>query len=296
MRLKGLNLGIAIAIVFSFLTYSGCTTFHKEKNEEGFLPATSGVPAYFMNDPPLIFIPVKDAEFQRRLSKKEEWNKLNSKEQKILDEILRHWETWMPAQKADGSAPLLQFEPLYEGLNTEQKNFLDRIRAIEPRAVTIPSADSFKRIEQQKILKQGKEEILGPQYLPADVFPAYEKMMDAMRQDLGKRLFIDSGYRSPAYQLYTFLFFMPKHHYSIKETRQWVALPGHSEHGNPASQAIDFINEEGENGEDHAENFERLPEYDWLQKNASRFDFELSYPRGTQGTAFEPWHWRHVRK
>ena len=222
------------------------------------------------------------------------WNELNAPDRSLLDGILAHWETWMPAKKADGSAPLSRFEALYEGLSAEQKDFLDRVRAIKPSALEIPPDSGFTRIEDQWIQKQGAKEKLGPQYLPSGVYGAYEKMMEAMRRDLGKRLYVDSGYRSPAYQLYTFLFFMPKHHYSIRETREWVALPGHSEHGDPGRQAIDFINEEGENGEETAGNFERLPEYAWLVQNAGRFGFELSYPQNTAGTTFEPWHWRYV--
>ena len=119
-------------------------------------------------------------------------------------------------------------------------------------------------------------------------------MMAAMQTALGKRLFVESGYRSPAYQLYLFLFYLPKHGDSITETNKFVALPGYSEHGNPHRQAIDFINEEGINGEDHPEEFEALPEYHWLQQHAGKYGFILSYPRdNTSHTSFEPWHWHY---
>jgi D-alanyl-D-alanine carboxypeptidase len=40
------------------------------------------------------------------------------------------------------------------------------------------------------------------------------------------------------------------------------------------------------------ETFERSPAFAWLQRNASRFGFALSYPRGNRhGIAYEPWHW-----
>ncbi len=212
-----------------------------------------------------------------------------------VDRILTHWATWVPARQRNGTAPLMSFEDLYQGLENQEKNFLERIRFLEKDGI-FPAEDlSLKKIEGQKILKKGKPEELAAQYLPPEVYEAYEKMMAAMKKETGKRLYVDSGYRSPAYQLYTFLFYLPKHHYSLEEGRQWVALPGHSEHGDPDRQAIDFINEEGENGEDAAERFEALPEYAWLRKNAVTFGFELSYPRGTKGTAFEPWHWRYVQ-
>ena len=149
-------------------------------------------------------------------------------------------------------------------------------------------------MEGQTYLKGGKQETVAPQYLPEETFWAYERMMRAMKQDLGKRLLVESGYRSPAYQLYTFLYYLPKHHYSLKETGHWIALPGYSEHGAPHRQAIDFINEEGINGEDNVEEFARLPEYEWLLKKAKNFGFELSYPRKKGNVTFEPWHWRYV--
>lgn len=218
---------------------------------------------------------------------------LTGKDRQILDRILVRWEAWVPARQKDGTAPLMTFQELYEGLEPPEKSFLDSIRSRKKGGIFPPPELPLKKIEGQKVLKKGKLEEIGAQYLPPDVYAAYEKMMQAMQKDLGKRLYVDSGYRSPAYQLFTFLFYLPKHHYSIDEGRQWVALPGHSEHGNPDRQAIDFISIEGENGDDAAEKFEALAEYAWLEKNAAIFGFELSYPRGTKGTVFEPWHWRY---
>ena len=209
----------------------------------------------------------------------------------------------MPEKKKEGTAPLSTFEELYQGLDSKQKAFLDQIKAINPKknfkfqgnyfGISIEGVP-FKRIDDQWIEKQGKREKLDPQYLPENVYEVYTQMMNAMEKDLSKRLLIDSGYRSPAYQLYTFLFYLPKHHYSLKETGRWVALPGYSEHGAPQQQAIDFINQQGINGEDNVEDFERLPEYHWLLQHAHEFGFELSYPRSKKGITFEPWHWRYI--
>lgn len=231
------------------------------------------------------------------------WDVLSPDEKPILHRILLHWETWVPERKREGSAPLMTFEAIYSGLGTEDRLFLDRVRAINPRKqfdfqgsfLGEPKTGvRFKRVEDPWIEKRGKPEKLDPQYLPEPVYEAYEEMMKAMEKDLGKRLLVESGYRSPAYQLYTFLYYLPKHRYSLVETGHWIALPGYSEHGAPHRQAIDFINQQGVNGEDNVEEFERLPEYDWLLKNAGKFGFELSYPRGKKGITFEPWHWRYV--
>lgn len=40
------------------------------------------------------------------------------------------------------------------------------------------------------------------------------------------------------------------------------------------------------------EAFERSSAFAWLMRNAARFRFSLSYPRGNvHGIAYEPWHW-----
>ncbi|MNW15580.1 D-alanyl-D-alanine carboxypeptidase [compost metagenome] len=38
--------------------------------------------------------------------------------------------------------------------------------------------------------------------------------------------------------------------------------------------------------------FEQTPAFAWLQANADRFGFVLSFPRGNAcGYLYEPWHW-----
>ncbi len=234
------------------------------------------------------------------------WDALSTEEKALLHRILTHWERWVPEKKKEGKAPLITFEELYAGLGPREREFLDRVRAIDPRksfgfSSTRLEGGSpaegirFKLLKGQWIRRGTRKEKLDPQYLPKEVYPAYKAMMKAMKKELGKKLLVESGYRSPAYQLYTFLYYLPKHRYSLRETAGWVALPGYSEHGAPERQAVDFINEEGVNGEDNVEEFERLPEYGWLLAHAREFGFELSYPRGGKEVTFEPWHWRYIR-
>ena len=118
-----------------------------------------------------------------------------------------------------------------------------------------------------------------------------------MEKDLSKRLYIESGYRSSAYQLYLFIYYLQNHKYSIRETVKFVALPGFSEHGSVKHQAIDFISVDGVNGEEDAKLFEALEEYRWLLANAGKYGFLLSYPRNNPtGISFEPWHWHFEGK
>ena len=216
-----------------------------------------------------------------------------------LQATMAHLDPMIALRKRDGAANLLTWEQLYEPLDPDQRKFLDAFRRLKAESLGATShffgqidAADLVPVGAQQVMKNGALQPLDAQYLPRVVFDAYQLMMAAMEHDLGTRLLVESGYRSPAYQLYLFLHYLPNHDESIRETNRHVALPGYSEHGAPQRQAIDFITPAGVNGEDHPEEFEALPEYAWLQADAGRFGFHLSYPQdNAQHTAFEPWHW-----
>ena len=84
----------------------------------------------------------------------------------------------------------------------------------------------------------------------------------------------------------------------MKETLKWVALPGYSEHGNPKRQAIDVGPKVWPAGIKQKKGLQRefvkTPEYKWMLKNANKYNFYLSYPKGNPSrTGFEPWHWHY---
>ena len=228
--------------------------------------------------------------------------RLDPGESETLQAVLKALEPSITAKKQNGTANVLTWDELYEPLTPAHRIFLDAFRALKAETLgatshyfgELSAAPDLVPVGPQQTVKDGASKPLDPQYLPRNVLNAYRRMMGAMQADLGKRLLVESGYRSPAYQLYLFLYYMPKHGYSVIETNKFVALPGHSEHGYPPRQAIDFINEAGINGEDHPEEFEALPEYRWLQGHAKAFGFYLSYPRDNPlHTSFEPWHWHY---
>jgi D-alanyl-D-alanine carboxypeptidase len=67
------------------------------------------------------------------------------------------------------------------------------------------------------------------------------------------------------------------------------APPGYSEHHTGC--AIDV----GTAGCDELEEvFEESEAFSWLRKNASRYGYFMSYPRGNRhGYRYEPWHWKY---
>ena len=222
----------------------------------------------------------------------------NDEEIETLKSALKALEPLINSRRQAGTVMAMTFEEMYAPLTIQEVALCEAIRQVDPASLQGSSrrlpppaqGTEFVQLAHQAIVRQGKGIPLDTQYLPLPVYEAYLQMMAAMEKDLGKRLLVESGYRSPVYQLYLFLFYLPNHHFSIRETNQHVALPGCSEHGSPAFQAIDFITPEGINGEDEPREFEELQEYGWLQARAHEFGFALSYPRGGP-SAFEPWHW-----
>lgn len=116
--------------------------------------------------------------------------------------------------------------------------------------------------------------------------------MQAMARQSGLELVAISGFRSTEVQ--EFLFFQVGQSQSLtpQERALVSAPPGYSEHH--TGYAIDI-------GDGHRPNthlsvsFETTAAFRWLQTNAARYGFELSFPRDNEnGVSYEPWHWRFV--
>ena len=124
----------------------------------------------------------------------------------------------------------------------------------------------------------------------ADAAAALTRLMAAART-AGSALVPISGFRTVKYQESLFQKAVAKHG-SEAVASGWVARPGHSEHH--TGLAVD-LGDEASPACDVETSFEGTPAFRWLQANAARFGFELSYPRNnTSGINYEPWHWRFV--
>jgi hypothetical protein len=202
--------------------------------------------------------------------------------------------------KAPEERAILDYDSLLSELSFIQRIFAESIFDIEPSKLGFKgpfySREKPRRLVRIESVKFSETRETGIQYLPEHVYSDYLRMMEKMHKDIGRKLFVDSGYRSPGRQAYLFFYYLVKSsEYSLYENAKWIAMPGYSEHGHPVNTAIDFCNNEGINGfsgNQTAEDFVKLPEYTWLLKNAADFNFYMSYPEGnTLGVAFEPWHW-----
>ena len=79
---------------------------------------------------------------------------------------------------------------------------------------------------------------------------------------------------------------------SVRQILAFSAPPGYSEHHTGC--AVDI----GTEGCDELEEiFEQSPAFSWLARNASRYGFFMSYPRGNPyGYRYEPWHWMYRKR
>lgn len=119
----------------------------------------------------------------------------------------------------------------------------------------------------------------------------YLEMVAAARAD-GVRLVAISGFRSLEDQQYLFFDLKAEQGQATTRRAEVSAPPGYSEHH--TGYAIDLA--DGSKPETNLEiSFETTPAFKWLQENAVRYSFEMSFPKDNpQGLSYEPWHWRFV--
>ena len=117
-----------------------------------------------------------------------------------------------------------------------------------------------------------------------------DRMAEAARQD-GVHLLLRSGYRTHDHQSRLFFGGARARGISLAERARVSAPPGFSEHH--TGYAIDL--DDANDPRYLRQSFDQTRAGKWLFKNARRFCFELSFPRGNpQRVIYEPWHWRFV--
>ncbi|MFN6568593.1 D-alanyl-D-alanine carboxypeptidase family protein [Dendronalium sp. ChiSLP03b] len=101
-----------------------------------------------------------------------------------------------------------------------------------------------------------------------------------------------SGFRSVKEQEQLFFSVGAQRNQTPAQRAALSAPPGHSEHH--TGYALD-IGDGAVPATNLQANFDNTKAYKWLQANAARFGFEISFPKNNvQGVSYEPWHWRYV--
>jgi len=106
----------------------------------------------------------------------------------------------------------------------------------------------------------------------------------------GVQLTVISAFRSLPLQRHLFFEVGAERNQSPQERARLSAPPGFSEHS--TGFAVDLA--DGRSPQTNlSTSFETTDAYAWLQANAVRFHFLLSFPANNrQGVSYEPWHWR----
>lgn len=222
---------------------------------------------------------------------------ISPREKKVVVSI---WEK-IENEKKNTEVKIISFDSLFKLFNRDEKILVKKFRDINPLIYGFKGSylaiqnvpKNLVAIRGQKYKLKEKLEKIETQYLPRPVYLAYRKLNAALYKDTKKKLLVDSGYRSPAYQVITFLWYLNFHKFNFSKTIKRVAIPGYSEHGFPKGQAVDFITTDGIPSDEKPLDFTKTIEYKWLLENANKFGFYQSYPRNNKlGVMFEPWHWQ----
>lgn len=117
------------------------------------------------------------------------------------------------------------------------------------------------------------------------------RRMQAAAAKTGIALVPLSGFRDRAEQNFLFYDIAAQRGQSLSERAQTSAPPGYSEHH--TGYAVD-IGDGNDPGYDLNQAFAQTDAGRWLQANAGKYGFELSFPAGVTCVSYEPWHWRWV--
>ncbi len=116
--------------------------------------------------------------------------------------------------------------------------------------------------------------------------------MEAAAKAEGVDFAVISGFRTIEEQQQLFFDISKQRNQTPAQRAKVSAPPGHSEHH--TGYAID-IGDAAVPSANLSTSFEKTAAYQWLQNNAAKYGFEMSFPpNNPQGVMYEPWHWRFV--
>lgn len=139
--------------------------------------------------------------------------------------------------------------------------------------------------EPKRLVSIGQDIQQREQWLTPSASRAFNAMRQAAMRD-EVELQVVSAFRSIGYQL-GIIERKLQRGLAMDEILRVSAAPGYSEHH--SGRALDLT---APGYAPVEEIFEQSGAFAWLSRNASRFGFVLSYPRGNRhGIAYEPWHW-----
>jgi D-alanyl-D-alanine carboxypeptidase len=119
----------------------------------------------------------------------------------------------------------------------------------------------------------------------------YKQMVADANAD-GVSLMAISGFRSKEDQRQLFFEISRQRNQTPAQRAKVSAPAGYSEHHTGYALDIGDLNSPSTILDPR---FDQTAAFRWLEQNASKYSFELSFPQNnTQGVMYEPWHWRFV--
>ena len=141
--------------------------------------------------------------------------------------------------------------------------------------------------EASELADAGSDMFERPLRMTPATLEHWRSMHQAAAED-GIDLMLVSAFRSVDYQRNLIRAKLDKGQ-QIEAILRVNAPPGYSEHH--TGRALDIATP---GQEPLVEAFESTEAFHWLSRNASHFDFSLSYPRDNPfGITYEPWHWAY---
>lgn len=134
---------------------------------------------------------------------------------------------------------------------------------------------------------------IGPEVIRKAIFPDLKALLAATKKSCGCELAVLSAYRSFQTQVEVYNWWVSQVGRYYADLG--AARPGHSEH--QLGTTVDLTSSTV--GYQLTRNFGFTCEGIWLENNAWRYGFVLSYPKGKESVTsyiWEPWHFRHVGK
>lgn len=220
-------------------------------------------------------------------------------------------------KEAELTAKITELETILATTEEERKELAselddekDRNDAFEDKigkiTKTVGTLDKLAKTDKQLLIKYSKVAFLNEHYAPAKLetipalyltrptddeffnasaWPHLKDLLDEAKED-GIDVSVLSAYRSFDSQKQL------KSAYTVtygSGANAFSADQGFSEH--QLGTAVDFSSKDIGGT---LSGFDKIKAYEWLQKNAYKYGFVLSYPSGNAYYIFEPWHWRYV--
>jgi hypothetical protein len=171
---------------------------------------------------------------------------------------------------------------LRESIDDGQRVLVEQVIGLRPGdyGVDTPYAGDLEPVPSdlvtvsgQQYTEHGGQRTLRDKYVPRHVFEKYTALNDAFADEHpGRRLLIQSCYRSPAYQVAVFVsWLVTRYQGDIGQAIRHASPPGYSQHTIASKAAIDFKNVDGSPSDTDPGDFACTAEYAWLREHAVQF-------------------------